>query len=251
MGSWGPALFSDDLACDVRDLYRELLEDGVDDEEATARVIERFAQITDDPDEGPVFWLALAATQSRVGRLTEQMRDRALAIIDEGRGLHLWEEDPALLKRREAALAKVRDRLTGPQPARRKLRPPARHVTDLAPGDVIGRRARERWALYRVARLSESRVAVAPVLVRLAYDGAALPQGSRLARLRDRPKGRFVPGYRSVCLAMTIKKVTYADAGFAKVGRIARPRRGDGALDPRSYVDWAALARSLDDLEET
>jgi len=249
MGSWGPALFSDDLACDVRDLYREMIEDGVADEDATRQVVERFAEITDDPDEGPVFWLALAATQSKVGRLTPELRDRALAIIDEGRGLHLWEDDAKLLQRRKAALAKVRDQLAGPQPARRKLRPPARHVTDLEPGDVLGYRTRDTWALFRVARVSESRVAVAPVLVRLAYDGAEPPKPARLARLRDRPKAKFLPGFRTTCLAMTIKKVTYADAGFTKLGRIERPRRGDAGVDPRSYVDWTALARSLDEAD--
>jgi len=34
MGAWGPAIFSDDLACDIRTDYRELLEDGVAGEEA-------------------------------------------------------------------------------------------------------------------------------------------------------------------------------------------------------------------------
>jgi hypothetical protein len=39
MGSWGPALFSDDTACDVRDMYKDLIADGVDDAEATQPVV--------------------------------------------------------------------------------------------------------------------------------------------------------------------------------------------------------------------
>ncbi len=31
MGTWGTALFSDDLACDARDAYRELVGDGLDE----------------------------------------------------------------------------------------------------------------------------------------------------------------------------------------------------------------------------
>lgn len=31
MSAWGPAIFSDDLACDVRDDYRELIESCEDD----------------------------------------------------------------------------------------------------------------------------------------------------------------------------------------------------------------------------
>ncbi len=250
MGAWGPALFSDDLACDVRDLYRELIEDEVADDEAIRQVIVRFAEITDDPDEGPVFWLALAHTSSKVGRLTPELLDRAVAIIDEEQGLRLWREDAKLLKRRKAALAKVRAQLTGPQPEPKKLRPPSRHITDLAPGDVLAYRTGDRYVLFRVARVSESRVAVAPILVRLKYDAAALPQPERLGKLRDLrfsgPTGRYRPGYMTTCLAMTIRKVTYGDAGFIKIGHTDRPRKGDADREPRSYVDWAALARSLD-----
>ena len=35
MGAWGPGLWSDDVACDVRDAYREAVEDGRSDEDAT------------------------------------------------------------------------------------------------------------------------------------------------------------------------------------------------------------------------
>jgi hypothetical protein len=251
MGSWGPALFSDDLARDVRDTYRELIEDGIADDDATRRVIERYASVTDDPDEGPVFWLALAHTQSKVGRLDPAVRARALAILDHGAGLHLWQDDARLLSRRKAALEKVRAQLTGPQPERKKLRPPPRHVTDLSAGDVLAYRAGDGYALFRVARISESRVAVAPVLVRLRFSGEELPDPRRLRRLRDvrldGPRGAYLPGYLSCCLAMTIKKVDYSDAGFRTIGRIDTARRGDAERAPGSYVDWRALARSLDE----
>ena len=63
MGAWGPALFSDDLACDVRDEYRGLIEDGIDDDAATRQILNSQADALNDPDEGPVVWLALAVTQ--------------------------------------------------------------------------------------------------------------------------------------------------------------------------------------------
>ena len=37
--------------------------------------------VEDDP-EALVFWLALAATQSKVGRLEDRVRDKAVDIID-------------------------------------------------------------------------------------------------------------------------------------------------------------------------
>ncbi len=39
MGAWGPALFSDDIARYVRDAYRALTEDGLDDDAATRQIL--------------------------------------------------------------------------------------------------------------------------------------------------------------------------------------------------------------------
>ncbi len=33
-----------------------MIEDGVEDEVAAAELVERYAGILEDPDEGPVFW---------------------------------------------------------------------------------------------------------------------------------------------------------------------------------------------------
>src|SRR5262245_34264570 len=110
MGAWGPALFSDDLACDVRDGYRELLEDGVADE-ALVRTLAAHRDSLADSDDEPIVVLALAVTASKVGRLPADLRDRAVAILDAGRGVERWEDDPKLLKRRVAALDKVRTQL--------------------------------------------------------------------------------------------------------------------------------------------
>jgi hypothetical protein len=39
---WGTGLFSDDSACDIRDHYRELLEDGIEDDAATRLIREEY-----------------------------------------------------------------------------------------------------------------------------------------------------------------------------------------------------------------
>jgi hypothetical protein len=63
MGAWETALFSDDTACDVRDSYTDLVGDGLIGSEATKTLLREWATSLNDPDESPVFWLALAATQ--------------------------------------------------------------------------------------------------------------------------------------------------------------------------------------------
>ncbi len=252
MGAWGPGLFSDDLACDVRSDYREMIEDGVPDDEATRRILEQYEEEAADADEGAVFWLALAFTQSKLGRLNPHVRDRALRAIQRGEGLHMWREDPKLLEKRKAALERVRIQLTGPQPAHRKLRKPTRHVTDLVPGDVLAFGAGGRCTLLRVARLEESRIAVTPILVALDFDGTDPPQGAALQALRDRPELRTgLPGPprrpwddTRFCV-IYLPKADYRDAGFQRAGHI-EPRPGDETLPFRTYMGWKLLATTLE-----
>jgi hypothetical protein len=117
-------VFSDDTTSDIRDSYRALLADQVADDVAARQIIDEYLRELDE-DEQHLLWLALAAAQSQVGRLRSDVRERALEIIDEGIGLELWEEaGPQALSRRRAALAKLRVKLTGPQPVAKQLRKP-------------------------------------------------------------------------------------------------------------------------------
>jgi hypothetical protein len=175
MGAWGPAVFSDDTACDIRAEYRELLEDQVPDDEATRRVVEAYGGLGDEEEH--VLWIALAAAQSRLGRLEDDVRDRALAVIDEGRGLELWEEAGAsALAKRKKALAALRTQLVGPQPARKTVRRPYRHVTDLEPGAVLSCPLEAGdLALVVVRTIHEHRINVAPVVSPLLWRGTQVP----------------------------------------------------------------------------
>jgi hypothetical protein len=183
MGSWGTAVFSDDTACDIRSEYRELLEDQVPDDEATRRVVAAYAALGDDEEH--LLWIALAATQSRLGRLDDHVRDRALAVIDEERGLELWEEaGAALLAKRKKVLAGLRQQLTGPQPERKVVRRPYRHVTDLEPGAVLSCPLEAGdLALVVVRTIHEHRINVAPVLSPFRWRGPHVPDDDAVREL--------------------------------------------------------------------
>ena len=84
MGAWGPALFSDDTATDGRDDYRDHVGDGLSGSAATDRLLSEWRSTLSDPDEGPVFWLALAATQWKCGRLEPRVLEKALEVISTG-----------------------------------------------------------------------------------------------------------------------------------------------------------------------
>jgi hypothetical protein len=64
---------------------------GASPEEATRRLIQEHDP--HDPEDGTIFWLAPAATQWQLGRLLPDVRDRALANINDGADLALWAAD--------------------------------------------------------------------------------------------------------------------------------------------------------------
>jgi hypothetical protein len=248
MGAWGPAIFSDDTACDIRADYRELLEDGVDDAEATQRVIAEYQHLGDD--EAHVLWLALAAAQSDLGRLDESVKFKALQVVDQDIGLELWEEaGPKELVRRKAVLEKLRGQLTGPQKAPTKVRKPWAHVSDLVAGDVLAyRRPSGEYVLFRVARLDEHRFGTAPILRQLDWNKSSLPSERRLRRLKSLSETRPGSGVPSVSYRVARHKKKdpdWRDIGFSPVGRVD-VAEDDTAFAPRSYTDWRGVSRSLD-----
>ncbi len=245
MGADGPAIFSDDLACDVRGDYRALLEDQVPDVEATRQVIASYADL--DADEEPVFWLALAATQWRVGRLEDEVRARALEVIDSGRDLARWEElGPRVAAKRAAALAALREQLTGPQPARKTVRRPWRYATDLEAGAVLAYRTSGPQVLLRVARLLDEGMGPAPVVERLAWDSESLPTAEQLTGLvAMRDSGLQGPSTLMAVTKHRRRDPDWPEAGFRLVGRTL-PRRGDADVLPVLYTSWDRLPDILE-----
>lgn len=120
MGTTGIALFADDYACDVRDAFLYLLRAGWDPADATAALIQEQGAAIDDPDEGPRFWLALAATQWKYGCLDPEALRRAVNAIDTGAGAARWTGAAAI--RRRAVLAALRVQLHTEQPRFRRPR---------------------------------------------------------------------------------------------------------------------------------
>jgi hypothetical protein len=121
MGTAGGALFDDDTACDVRDHFVHSLATAGDAAEATRSLLAAFAVAIEDVDDGPVFWLALAATQWKYGCLVPDVRSRAIDVIDNGADLSRW-QGSADRKRRQVVLRELREKLLSPQPRPRGLR---------------------------------------------------------------------------------------------------------------------------------
>ena len=185
MGAWGPGIFSDDLAADVRDAWREEILAGAEAEQASDALVARYdGQLIGDAEE-TVFWAALAAAQMETGRLQPAVRERALAVIEAGGDLELWDESGQRAAR-ERVVRRLATRLRGPQPRPKKLRGPRRGPDPgVEVGDIVRlwNSDRTRSALFAVFGVHEYRRQRWPWLLGLFWDGGELPGPAALARL--------------------------------------------------------------------
>ncbi|MBS3937539.1 MAG: hypothetical protein KGZ50_03040 [Peptococcaceae bacterium] len=124
MATFGPAIFSDDLASDVRADYLAELAAGTTNEESTRIVIEKHSDVKDTAEE-PVFWFALALTQWNKGRLLEHVKEQALAFIE--KDLLRWNRpgNERNYEKRAAELEKLKQTLQSPVPEAKKVRKPS------------------------------------------------------------------------------------------------------------------------------
>lgn len=118
MGAWGPGLYSDDTTCDVRDDYVRNLKSGLSDEQSKQKVLEGFGDLLEDRQVACLVYFALAETQWKYGRLDDETRSRALAILDSGGDIAIWETDsPKDVSARRRTLKSLRSRIVSPQPS--------------------------------------------------------------------------------------------------------------------------------------
>lgn len=138
MGTWGAGIFQDDVALDIKDSYTERVRKGEDGEIITADLIAEYQGEFDDPDTKNVFWLALADTQWKLGRLEAEVKERALQCIRDGSELKRWESTtPANYRARKKALSVLENRLMTPQPAKKTFKQPRPYYCGWQIGDVF------------------------------------------------------------------------------------------------------------------
>jgi hypothetical protein len=189
MGAWGVAIFSDDLAADIRGDSIDLIGDGVSTSEAVDKLIAQYGDSIKDEDDGPVFWLALAAVQWKLGRLEERTKREALKVIDSGVNLQWW-EDAATRKKRAAVLAKLRGTLLSPSGPPKRVRRRIRSANEWAVGEVVGfRLASGKWIPLRVIGHHTDRGGRSAICELLDWTGTTPPSGELIAQLPVR-RGR-------------------------------------------------------------
>ncbi|MGE6204228.1 hypothetical protein [Guptibacillus hwajinpoensis] len=155
MGAWGVAIFSDDIAEDISLRYKDLLGDNYSSEEASKIVIDEFDSELDE-EEITTFWISFALIQWKLGRLQDEVKVKALQVIDSGDDLIRWDEDPKLKQKRETVLLKLKEQLNSTQPEAKEVRKRFISETFLKAGDAISYRLlSESYIILKVIDILE------------------------------------------------------------------------------------------------
>ena len=170
MGAWGYGIREDDFVLDVIGVFEELLKTGHSVRDATTTVKSRFAAESNDSDDGPLLWLALADVQWTYGELESQVLHRVRDDFDSGRSLDAWRDDTRGLLRRRTALEKFISKIAVPNPRAKKPPKTVVRAPKFQPGDCLS------------VRVANGQYAAALVL---AADHTTLEYGKNLVGVLD------------------------------------------------------------------
>lgn len=243
MGTWGPAIFADDDAEDLRAGYRLILADAQSDAAATEAAMRDYGASFERPEDTTAFWLALALIQWRLGRLDPRVRETAMRILDEGLDLAKWEASP-LRAKRAAALKKARATIAAPQPPAKPLPKPLP-----LPGWEFSEVVAYRMPNGRLALLHHLNYrgwstagAKAPVVATLNWLDSDLPDERQVQALTYiNHDGLRVGGHHLLCLAMpptqSLQPARFLRPGWHKAvtrDEATSPVRGIGGHEGRT-----------------
>ena len=181
MGTFGTAIFSDDFACDIRDEFKEFIGNGMTPEQATTKLTNEYSEALKDDDENSVFWLSLAATQWKIGRLLDFVKEKAIQIIDTGSNLTRWqlESESKLVTKRQKELLKLKEQLLSPQPSVKKISKVYKEFTPFEIGDIFSyAHSSGKYALFRVIGHFVDNGGRRPICEILNFFGTEIPNDS-------------------------------------------------------------------------
>ena len=91
MGTWGTKLYENDLALDLKEEYIEKLKKGIENKEALEQIKQEYKEEIEDNDEETVFWMVLADTMWNLGKMTDEVKNKALQSIE--KDLKKWKQE--------------------------------------------------------------------------------------------------------------------------------------------------------------
>ncbi len=214
MGSWGTGIFSDDVACDVRCQFRDLLGQGKSAAETTRTVLRDWQPALNDEEDGPVVWLALASLQCDHCCLQKSVKSKAIAIIDRGDDLKRWEanEDRSLYRGRKSALLRLRAKLqaaetSGKSTVKRPRAPRQRFIepkTNWPIDELFAYRmpSGRQIVMHVVHHFGTKKVGFDPVFAILNWRGKRIPEKERLLTIPLKTRVEVLAGRKVFMIAI-------------------------------------------------
>lgn len=188
MGIWGIRLYQNDIALDTKEEYIQLLRDGNSEDEALKKVLSKNKDIIEDKIDGPVFWLALAETMWKLGRLTDEVKEKALKVIEKGEDIKNWKElaeFPEQIKTRQNELNRIKEKLNKEMPKARKLKKEIGFNCGWKDGDVYAYQIEEkdtkhkefigRYILFRKIGETQYQNSILPIVYTYITKDSCLP----------------------------------------------------------------------------
>ena len=120
MGTWGTKIYQNDVSDDVKKDYKNKLKAGKSDEDALDEILDEYDYCIDDSDDRYDFWFALADTMWGLGRLTDQVKEKTLELIDIEDEEERWETEKER-KARLQVLEDLKQKLLSEMPPRKKI----------------------------------------------------------------------------------------------------------------------------------
>lgn len=141
MGAWDVSITGSDTARDLIDEYTCVFYHYKDDIQSGVKKLEEYFRSeydADDEEEVCGFYYSLADFMWKKGILTEDVKQKALDMLDSGYGLDLWAESgDKILRDRKKALDKFREKITSPMGAVKKIKPNYNLTDIFTDGDLI------------------------------------------------------------------------------------------------------------------
>ena len=154
MGAWSTSINGNDTAEDLKREYTVAFW-KFEVPEALRRLDEYVRRDIDedDPEAWADYIYSLADFMWRKGILTDEVRNKAIAMIDSGFGLEVWAESgKKTLQARKKVLTAFRGKLLSPQPAKKRIKPNVYTDRVFRDGDIIAIKLQTEGKTYTGGR---------------------------------------------------------------------------------------------------
>ncbi len=154
MGAWSTSITGNDTAQDLRSEYTSAF--WYYDISTAVKEIDKFVRQNfdeSDEEEWCNYYYSLADFMWRKGILTDEIREKAIKMIDNNFGIELWRESgEKTLRSRQKALEAFRNKLISPMPGKKRIKPSVYTDDIFNNGDIIAFQLKTKGKPYTLGK---------------------------------------------------------------------------------------------------